>query len=212
MPSCGAGVMLCLPKIMRRLSRTELPIHVLLRSVAFALAIIMTASVSAQKRKPPKSKATKNLNRALQELKCECITSPEGWRCDQLAGFADYVWTHEKIDEVALSIGKISSALPAGNFAVAIQGIADSQTIQNYKNWSQVEEDSGCRREEGLISNEDLAWLRSCFTKTAIEKATEIQEVELLDPIAHKPTEDKYGPQYKAAVIYLLGKNGACKR
>jgi hypothetical protein len=150
---------------------------------------------------------------------CKCSTNPRGYTCEQILGFKDYEWTHEKAVQSAEQIVTLASTLPEKKFTIAVRGLADSKSISKFKTWDQVDPLSiapRCRGRRGLISNHDLALLRSCTTAREIERRQEIERREeavgILEPVAYEPSEDKYGDAYKAAIIYLLGDNGGCSR
>lgn len=156
---------------------------------------------------PPRPPAIANLSR----FNCQCSVQPKGWRCDQLAGFEDYEWTHKKLYSFALSVISLANTLPQNSFTISIQGISDSKPIKKSKSWWMVSED--CRRKSGPITNEDLALLRACTAAKAIERLEGSgRSVSLLPSIAYKPEEKKIGQRYKAAIIFLLGENGGCKK
>lgn len=144
---------------------------------------------------------------------CQCSRQPKGYQCDQIIGFKDYEWTHERSAQFAFVIADLAEKLPEGRFAMAIQGVADSKEISDFKYWRQVDPrqvTTECQRQEGKITNEDLALLRSCTIAKAIERYRPIH-IKVMDPKAYRPEDKKVGDAYKAAVVYLLGDNGGCK-
>jgi hypothetical protein len=70
-----------------------------------------------------------------------------------------------------------------------------------------------CRKGTGQVSNEDLALLRACTVADEIAKLeNHRRKVLLLRPISYTPVDRKYGDEFKAAILYLLGENGGCKK
>ncbi len=149
----------------------------------------------------------------LIELGCECDPEVLGFKCPKLPAFADYTWTHPGLPAFALRAATLAQNLHNEgftDFVMAIQGLADSREIKSeyYKYWEKEKENIGnCSRpgRSGLIADEDLAWLRSCTTRAEIENITgESHRVDLLNPKDYKQHEGKEGPEYMAAVIYIL--------
>jgi hypothetical protein len=144
----------------------------------------------------------------LREYDCKCSEFPKGWRCRQLSAFADYEWQHQQMQEFAQQVLILARKLPNASFSIAVQGVADSQEITQFKDWELVS--PACREKAGKISNRDLAQLRACSLAMEIKRVSGAG-VSFIDPIDYEPYQNKFGDEYKAVIVHLLGDNGGCR-
>lgn len=143
----------------------------------------------------------------LAELGCIYIEQEQIYECGKLPAFQDYEWEHFQLrlfaKKVINTFLRIESILDEKTVYLAIRGTADAKEITEFKNWDEV--NIPCQNREGVITNFDLATLRACAVKLAIESEMEnIKEVKLLESFDFSNQPDKIGNQYKSAIFYLI--------
>ena len=150
------------------------------------------------------------LDQVLHDTNCKFDDVNNRFECKPIDPFKKYEWDNENIDEFVNKLCNFIKILQkkykTQGYKVEIQGFADSTQIFNIKHWSQVTSHfcKGDRDDLKPITNNELAWLRSCIIQEKIEKKMG-KDVKILEvkPKAYTVEDGKIGEKYRVVKIYI---------